>query len=97
LDNNANPFVKDKDDSSVSIAMIQKYDILNKIIEVTGEKKDEAGDTLLHYGAKYGDERTVMRLLDLGFSRQERNTAEQTPYDVAVAWQRPYIADILKL
>ena len=97
LDNNANPFVKDKDDSSVSIAMIQKYDILNKIIEVTGEKKDEAGDTLLHYGAKYGDERTVMRLLDLGFSKQERNTAEQTPYDVAVAWQRPYIADILKL
>ncbi len=93
----ADPFIADNaGDSAVSIALQGQNELLTVIVQTAGTKTDIAGEGILHYAARYADEATMNRLLAMGLDRTSRNISGETPYDVAVRWQRPQISALLK-
>ena len=62
-----------------------------------GQFTDTIGDGILHYAARMGDAETVKLLLKMPkIDRNARNIAGETAYDIAMRWQRPEIAQLLK-
>ena len=94
----ADPYVTDNSGNcAVSIALENNHDILNYIVQVTGNKKDMAGEGILHYAARTGDITIIKKLLSMGLDRTSKNISGETPYDIAVRWQRDTaILDVLK-
>ena len=73
----------------------ENQDVLADMVKYSGTKTDLQGDNILHYAARTADAATVKHLLELGLDRTRRNTAGETPYDVAKRWKRPEIAQLL--
>jgi ankyrin repeat protein len=48
--------------------------------------KDSSGNTILHYAAKLNRPNAINVLLELGANKSVRNTASESPADVAVRW-----------
>jgi ankyrin repeat protein len=97
LKNNADPFITDNSgECAVTNAFKQgNEDILTDMVKTAGIRTDLQGDTMLHYAARTADAATVKTLLDLGLDRSRRNTAGETPYDIAKRWKRMDIAQLL--
>ena len=97
LKNNADPFVTDNSgDCAVVLCFKQENDdILADMVNSAGTKTDLQGDTILHYAARSATPSTVKHLIELGLDRTRRNTAGETPYDIAKRWKRPEIAQLL--
>lgn len=99
LANGANPFITI--DSSglcpLTLAMSQKDGIaLGYMVKYAGTKTDIKGNGILHYAAKTADADTVAKLIKAGLDRSIKNISGETAYDIAVNWQRPEIAQLLK-
>ncbi len=94
----ADPYASDNaGQSAVSIALVSMKNLLPVIAEFAADKTDTIGDSILHYAARLADIDTVKRVLTLPrVERTARNVAGETAYDIAVRWQRPEIADILR-
>jgi ankyrin repeat protein len=58
--------------------------------------QDTGGNTALHYAAKIGNVELIRILLDLGASRGTKNTAGESPSDIAARWGFPAAADLLR-
>jgi ankyrin repeat protein len=58
--------------------------------------QDTSGNTALHYAAKLGNVELIQFLLELGASRNTKNTAGESPYDIALRWSFSNAADILR-
>lgn len=90
LENGADPFTTDNSGSCpVATAILQNPDILATIVQTTGNKTDMAGDGVLHYAAQTADITTIQKLISMNLDKTARNISGETPYDVAVRWQRP--------
>ncbi len=98
LASGADPFAADNSEASaVTIALSDKQTFVPVLAEYSADRTDTIGDGLLHYAARLGNEETVKTLLNLPrIDRSERNIAGETAYDIAVRWQRPEIAALLK-
>ncbi|AGT42736.1 ankyrin repeat domain-containing protein [Treponema pedis] len=60
-------------------------------------RTDVMGDGLLHYAAKFASVQIIRELLTLpGVSVNAKNTAGETPRDIALRWQREDAAEALK-
>lgn len=94
----ADPYASDNQgESAVTIALAAYPALVPMIAEYAPDKTDTIGDGLLHYAARSGDAETVRRLLALPkIDRGARNISGETAYDIAVRWQRPEIAALLK-
>ncbi len=94
----ADPFITDNSgECAVSLAIENNSDILNAIVQTTGNKKDMAGEGILHYAVRTGDKAIIKKLLSMGLDRTAKNISGETAYDIAVRWQRePEILDLLK-
>ena len=65
--------------------------------EFSLKQTDTLGDGMLHYAAKFADVQTLKDLLALpGIKLDVKNTAGETPYQVALRWNRSEIAELLK-
>ena len=97
LKNGADPFVTDNSGDCAVLLSFKKenQDVLADMVKYSGTKTDLQGDNILHYAARTADAATVKHLLELGLDRTRRNTAGETPYDVAKRWKRPEIAQLL--
>ena len=72
-------------------------DFVPLVAEFAVGRSDAMGDGLLHYAAKFASVQTIRELLTLpGVSIDAKNTAGETPYDIAVRWQREDVAEALK-
>ena len=98
LASGADPFAADNSGSSAaSCALSDKAVFIPLLAEYASDRTDTIGDGLLHYAARIGSADTVKQLLKLpGIDRNARNVAGETAYEVAVRWQRPEIAELLK-
>lgn len=99
LENGANPFcdINTKGDNVVSIAFSENdVETIANVAKYSANATDIRNNTLLHYAARLADQETVERLLALGISKDARNISGETPYDIAVSWKRPEIAELLK-
>ncbi len=94
----ADPFAADNSGASaVSIALTSSQALLPALAESAADKTDTIGDGILHYAARLSDEKTVTRLLGMPrVDRAVKNVAGETAYDMAVRWQRPGVAELLK-
>jgi ankyrin repeat protein len=73
-----------------------KVNILNNIAEYAGTTADIRGDGLLHYAAQMGDRDTIQKLIGMGQDKFRRNISGETPYDVALRWQKNDVAALLQ-
>lgn len=98
LASGADPYASDNSgECAVSIALVGMQRFVPVIAEFAADKTDTIGDGILHYAARMGDAETVNRLLNLPrIDRAEKNIAGETAYDIAIRWQRPDIAKLLK-
>lgn len=94
----ADPYAADNaGDSPLSIAITSSQGLLETLAETAVDRTDTIGDGMLHYAARIADEKTMERILTLPrVDRDARNVAGERAYDVAVRWQRPNIAALLK-
>jgi len=94
----SDPYASDNaGDSAVSIALVDMKGLVPVIAEFAADKTDTIGDSILHYAARIADIDTVKRLLTLPrIDRSARNVAGETARDIAVRWQRPEIAEVLR-
>ena len=94
----ADPFAGDNSGAcAVSIALTERPDFVSIIAEYAADKTDTIGDGILHYAARLGSYEIVKQLLNLPrIDRAARNIAGETPYDIAVRWQRTDNAALLK-
>lgn len=82
---------------AASLALVKMQSFIPLIAEYAADKTDTIGDGLLHYAARMGTAEVVNRLLTLPrIDRMARNIAGETAYDIAIRWQRPDIAKLLK-
>ncbi|MCQ2610452.1 MAG: ankyrin repeat domain-containing protein [Treponema sp.] len=98
LEKGANPFceINTRQDNVLSLAFTTKNsEILSYIVKYSGNKTDIKGNTVLHYAAKYGDAKTVERLLSYGMDKAVKNYTGETPYDIAKSWKHEDIARLL--
>jgi len=60
------------------------------------DSKDSAGNTILHIAARFGSPESINVLLDLGANRTIRNIASETPFEIAVRWNKRDNAELLR-
>ncbi len=98
LASGADPFAGDNSgESAASYALQKKPAFLPILVEYAGDRTDTIGDGLLHYAARLGNADTVRRLLTLPrIDRNAKNVAGETAREVAIRWQHPEIAEMLK-
>ncbi len=93
----ADPYIMDNSgESALSFAIKNNADILNVIVQLSGTKRDIAGETVLHFAARDADYETVQRLISMGLDRTIKNISGETAYDIALRWGRNDIANLLK-
>jgi len=57
--------------------------------------RDSSGNTILHIAARHGSPDSINVLIHLGANRTIRNIATESPYDIAVRWNRTDNAELL--
>ncbi|UTC62905.1 ankyrin repeat domain-containing protein [Treponema sp. OMZ 787] len=94
----ADPFiVNNKGVSAITEIFTNNTDLAPAAAEFSLNQTDTLGEGILHYAAKFADAKTVKELLALpGINLDVKNTAGETPYRVALRWNRSEIADLLK-
>lgn len=94
IENGADPFLTDNlGDCAVSLAIENNPEVLNYIVQASGNKKDMTGEGILHYAARSADLATIKKLLSMGLDRTLKNISGETARDIAIRWQRD--ADII--
>lgn len=99
LENGALPFaeINNRGDTVLTLAFKEKNtEMLGYIIKYSADKSDIKGNTILHYAARYADVETVKRLLKFNLNKNAVNLAGETPYQTAINWKHPQIAELLK-
>lgn len=99
LENGALPFaeINNRGETVLTLAFKEKNtEMLGYIVKYSADKSDIKGNTILHYAARYADEDTVKRLLKFNLNKNVKNLAGETPYQTAVNWKHPKIAELLK-
>lgn len=98
LSEGADPFiVNNKGISAITEIFTNHTDFVPIAAEFSLKKTDTLGDGIVHYAAKFADAKTVKELLSLpGINLSVKNTAGETPYQVALRWNRTEIAELLK-
>lgn len=85
----ADPFITDNSGNcALTIAIEENLDILNYIVQTTGNKKDMAGEGILHYAARTANIDIIKKLISMGLDRNQKNISGERPYDIAIRWQR---------
>lgn len=97
LENGADPYILDNSgECALTFALKNNYKILEKIVQTCGRQVDMVGDGILHYAARMADVETMKKLVTMGLDKTLKNISGEKPYDMAIRWQRPEIADLLK-
>ena len=97
LEKGGDPFILDNQgECAVSRVLTTKRDLLPVVVKNAATKTDTMGDTILHYAARLADTRVVKEIVAMGIDRSVRNISGETPYTIALRWQRNEIANLLK-
>ena len=97
-DAGADPFIEAADNKTPSeISFIKGNDCITALFSGRNiDAKDNSGNTILHIAARFGTARNIALLLELGANKSIRNISSESAYDIAVRWNRPDNAEILR-
>jgi len=97
-DSGADPYVAAADSKTAAeIAFNKGSDCLKALFSGRAiDSKDSSGNTILHIAARFGNPELINVLLDLGANKTIKNIAAETPYDIALRWNRRDNADLLR-
>ncbi|MCL2184583.1 MAG: ankyrin repeat domain-containing protein [Treponema sp.] len=97
-DAGADPFIPAVDNrTAAEIAFTKGDDCIKAIFSGRAiNSKDSAGNTVLHTAARYGTPANIAILVELGANKTIRNFASESPYDIAVRWNRSNNAEVLR-
>ena len=97
LEKGADPYIADNTgECAVSIALKGNATVLEQIVKQAATKTDISGEGILHYAARICDAETIKRLLSMGLDKSQKSITGETPYDIAVRWQRMDVAALLQ-
>lgn len=97
LEYGADPYIADNTgECAVSLALKENAPVLDQIVKQAANKTDISGEGILHYAARISDPETVKKLVSMGLDKSQKTISGETPYDIAVRWQRPEIATLLQ-
>ncbi|MCL2441927.1 MAG: ankyrin repeat domain-containing protein [Treponema sp.] len=97
-DSGADPFMTAVDNKTpAEIAFTKGNECLRAIFSgIAINSRDSSGNTILHFAARYGTTQSINLLLELGANKTLRNILAETPYDIAVRWNRQENANLLE-
>lgn len=98
LERGADPFITTiNGDSALTNAFKNgNIEILDAIVKYNARKTDTKGDSILHYASRIANVQQVKHLLESGLERNVKNLSGETPYAMALRWNRKDIAELLK-
>ncbi len=98
LERGADPYLSTTsgENALTSAFKTNNIDILDAIVKYCSKKTDRQGDGILHYACRMADENTVIHLLSLNLDKDVKNISGETPYQMALRWNRSEIAELLK-
>jgi len=96
-DSGADPFMAAVDNKTpAEIAFTKGSECIRAIFSGRAiNSRDSSGNTILHLAARYGSPEVINILIQLGANRTIRNIATESPYDIAVRWNKKDNADLL--
>ncbi len=94
----ADPFIINNQGVCAITEIFKEHrDFVPLVTEFAVGRTDVMGDGVLHYAAKFADEKLISQLLKLpGINKSAKNTSGETAYDVALRWNRHDIVKLLK-
>ena len=94
----ANPFiVNNTGECAVTLILKKRDGFLEMLAKANVIKKDAIGDNVLHYAARFANKKTIKALLALTKEGiDEKNTLGESPYQVALHWQKKDVADLFE-
>ncbi|MCL2276786.1 MAG: ankyrin repeat domain-containing protein [Treponema sp.] len=97
-DAGADPFIEAVDNKTPGeISFIKGNDCIMALFSGRNiDAKDSSGNTILHFAARHGSVSNISLLLELGANRSIRNIASETPYDIALRWNKRDNAELLR-
>lgn len=98
FDRGADPFISNNTGENVVTLIFKKREAFIELLAKSCLiKSDAIGDNLLHYAARFANKKIIETLLSVSTDGlDERNTLGETPYDVALHWQKGEIASLFE-
>lgn len=98
FDKGADPFISNNTGENVITLIFKKREAFIELLAKSCLiKSDAIGDNLLHYAARFANKKIIETLLSISSNGlDERNTLGETPYDVALHWQKGDIASLFE-
>jgi len=97
-DAGADPYITAVDNkTSAEIAFTKGEICLRAIFSgIAINARDSTGNTILHVAAQLGNPQSISTLIELGANKTIRNISSETPFDIAMRWNRPSNAELLR-
>ena len=96
FDSGADPFIANNTGENVITLVFKKREAFIEMLATSSLiKTDAIGDNILHYAARFANKRTIETLLSISKEgMNDKNTLGETPYQVALHWQKGDVANL---
>ena len=96
FDSGADPFIANNTGENVVTLILKKREAFIEMLARSSIiKTDAIGDNILHYAARFANKKTIETLLAISQEGiAEKNTLGETPYQVAMHWQKDDVASL---
>ena len=96
FDSGADPFIANNTGDNVITLVFKKREAFIEMLATSSLiKTDAIGDNILHYAARFASKKTIESLLAISSEGvNDKNTLGETPYQVALHWQKGEVANL---
>ena len=96
FDSGADPFIANNVGENVITLVFKKREAFIEMLATSSLiKTDAIGDNILHYAARFANRKTIESLLAISNEGvNDKNTLGETPYQVALHWQKGEVANL---
>ena len=96
FDSGADPFIANNAGDNVITLVFKKREAFIEMLATSSLiKTDAIGDNILHYAARFANKKTIESLLAISSEGvNDKNTLGETPYQVALHWQKGEVANL---
>ena len=96
FDSGADPFIANNVGENVITLVFKKREAFIEMLATSSLiKTDAIGDNILHYAARFANKKTIESLLAISTEGvNDKNTLGESPYQVALHWQKSEVANL---
>lgn len=98
FDEGADPFISNNSGENVITLVFKRREAFVEMLATSSiVKTDAIGDNILHYAARFANKKIIESLLAISKEGiQDKNTLGETPYQVALHWQKKDVASLFE-